>query len=779
MIKDAAINIPTPRTPIIGRERELVAAIALLSRSDVPLITLIGPGGVGKTRLAIELARSSIDVFADGVFFVPLANISDPSLLSSAIAQVADISPVSGEPTDETVQHALYDQQALLVLDNFEQIVSASPLVTTLLEAAPGVKIVATSRSPLRIHGEHEFPVAPLALSPDEVARRSGALALFAERANAVDPTFQLTPENAATVAQICERLDGLPLAIELAAARMKLLTPSALLARMEDGLSILASGARDAPRRQQTLTDAIQWSYGLLTDQEQWLFRHLSVFAAGFTLEAAEAIAHGWVEGDSPFEARPTKTIDRSAVTRELLEYISALVEQSLLRRMETPSGQTRIAMLHTIREFAREQLDRQGETRTARLAHAFFFSEQLAEAHESTKGPHEVEWMAWFSRETDNLRAALYTLIEYGQKETALLSIGNVSSFWAGRIGLREIDLWVHQAFQLPGDVSAEAEFLGLFAGAWSKTFQGDLDAGRSFANQALIAAERTGSARNLVRIRNLLGGIAVHAGDVETAWSQFNLGVRLASEIGSSQVQGLLHNLGIVEMVRGDLTGARATFQRAVENAREHGDRIGEALCTIRIAQIQADSGDLLEAARLNRSVMPTMLEASHTLGLAEAIGVEGVLADREGDEQRALRYVAVSSAIEDSLDLFDVPLSNGFANRYVAIEKRLEPSQQRRASKPTQDEIDAIVREILCLPDPDPGPEAAEGREATSLTPREIEIVRLIAKGRSNQEMANDLFISLRTVQTHVSNILAKLELSSRAAVAAYAVRAGIE
>ena len=340
-------NLPVQPTPLIGRQHEIEAVRALLARQDVRLVTLSGPGGTGKTRLSLQAAADSIDDFQDGAFFVELAPISDPALVVPAIAQVVGLQDVGGRTDLNALVDFLRDRRQLLLLDNFEQILAAAPIVADLLGAAPGLKVLVTSRAVLRLRGEHELPVPPLGLPEPEHRSLAQELAsypaivLFSQRATAARPGFALTDENALAVTDICRRLDGLPLAIELAAARVKLLAPQAMLARLERRLPLLTGGARDLPERQRTLRDTIAWSYDLLDESERRLFRRLAVFVGGCTVEAAEAI--GSVDGEPG---------------ADVFDGIASLVDKSLLRQHDGPDGEPRFTMLETIREFGLEQL-------------------------------------------------------------------------------------------------------------------------------------------------------------------------------------------------------------------------------------------------------------------------------------------------------------------------------------------------------------------------------------------------------------------------------------
>jgi predicted ATPase/class 3 adenylate cyclase len=504
-------NLPIEPTPFIGRAREVAALARLLARAEVRLVTLTGPGGVGKTRLALQVAAEVSDGYADGVFVVPLAPVTDPEQVLEAIAQVLAIPDVSAPSLLGQVQRALKAKHLLLVLDNFEQVAAAALMVAELLAACPALKILVTSRVALHVRAEHEFAVPPLALPdlkrpPDLVTlSQYEAVALFIERAQAVKADFQVTNATALAVAQICARLDGLPLAIELAAARAKYYAPPMLLARLEQGLSVLSGGARDLPARQQTLRAAMAWSYQLLAPQEQLLFRRLSVFVDGWDWQAAEQVsrAAGGLSGD-------------------ILEGLESLVDKSLLRQEGQGEEEPRWLMLQTLREFGLEVLAGAGETEVTRQAHAAYYLRLAEEAAPHLRGSEQARWLALLEQEHENLRAALSFLLEQAQRqagtpqgqepaERALRLCAALHLFWEMRGYNLEGQAYLEQALAVRSGMRAAVQAQVLLDAAAMAVSVDDFERAETLGGEGLSLYRELGDHVGLANCLSMLGSVA----------------------------------------------------------------------------------------------------------------------------------------------------------------------------------------------------------------------------------------------------------------------------
>src|SRR5215207_3171099 len=589
-----AVSLPLPLTSLLGREQDLAELIALLEQSNVRLVTLTGAGGSGKTRLALEAAARLQGAFPDGVVFVDLTPLRDPQFVLATIAAALGVRERPGQPLLETLAGVLASKQQLLLLDNFEQVLGAAPEIAALLGACPPLTVLATSREALRLRGERLFPVSPLPLpacecvvSLEEVASVP-AVALFVERAAANHPGFELNPENAPIVAAICRRLDGLPLAIELAAAWSNALPPALLLNRLEKRLLLLMGGSRDLPARQRTMRDAIAWSYALLAAPERRLFRRLAVFAGGWTLEAAEPVSGG----------------DEEAHTLEGLE---ALARASLVQAVAQPDGESRFSMLETLREFGLEQLREENDQGLAtEQAHASFYLSLAEQAFVELVGAHQQTWLARLDAEDANIRAALGWSCDHGSPESALRLARALWRYWSARGRLIEGRSWLERALALPGVAEAH---LGV----------------RADAHNAL---------------GNLLGDIAEYT----RARQHYEAALALRRDIADNKgIAGALNNLGIVAAWLGDYDGALALYRESLELHRAQRDSFGMALCLANLGDVLLAQGDFKGAQEYHEEALRLRELVHDAVGSAYSVYNLGEIARLRGDTAEAAHYL----------------------------------------------------------------------------------------------------------------------------------------
>jgi predicted ATPase len=624
-------NLPTERTSFVGREREVAEIGALLA--NVRALTLTGPGGTGKTRLALRVGGEMRERFHDGVFFVALEPLRDPDLFPSAVAHALGVAEQADRPVSETLADHLRERDLLLLLDNFEQIMGAATMVAGILAAAPKLRVVVTSREPLRIAGEQEYPVPPMGLPdpralPDlERLSQYEAVALFIARARAVRPDFAVTNENAPAVAEISARLEGLPLAIELAAARIKLLGPDAILARLGSRLDLLSSGAVDLTDRQRTLRGAIGWSFDLLGEPERRLFRRFSVFAGGADLDALAQVAGDDLGGDA-------------------FDLLSELVDKSLVRPLqeEATGAEPRFAMLETIREYASERLTESGERDQLGRRHADHFAALAERAQPELTGPQQIVWLDRCEREIDNFRAALRWAVEHDQAEPGLRIGGALWRLWQQRGYLAEASDWLRQLLALPSAAARSAARLQGLAGFGSVVYwRADYPAARAAYEEALSIARELGDraataeqlhnlsfldaiemdwdavARHSAESAELYNALADRRGIARTArfvgWTLFRRGQyeearrhiegtrRLQRELGLEfEANDMLSIQGMSTSRLGDYAGARRDFLEAIDAFESVGNLASITAILDMFAAATAEHGDLVRALRL---------------------------------------------------------------------------------------------------------------------------------------------------------------------------------
>ncbi|MBA2278802.1 MAG: tetratricopeptide repeat protein [Chloroflexia bacterium] len=638
-------NLPAQATPLVGRTTEVAAARALLAEEGVRLLTLTGPGGIGKTRLGLQVAAELVGTVPDGVWFVPLAAVTDPDLVVPAIAQAVGVRDTGHEPLLTTLIEDLRSKETLLLLDNFEQVASAATVVGALLAGCPKLRVLVTSRAALRVYGERESPVPPLPL-PD--AKRVPPLAeledfasvrLFVERAAAIKPGFALTAENAADVAAICVRLEGLPLAIELAAARVRILPPAALLTRLSNRLNLLTGGAADRDPRQRTLRGAIAWSHDLLEPAGQTLFRRLAVFAGGWTFEAAEAVCAA-AGGDVAFD---------------VLDGLDSLVQKSLLRQDETPEGEPRFTMLQTIREFGLEQLAVSGEEPAIRVAHAAYYLALAEEADPHLSGPDQRVWLDHLETEHDNLRATLAWSLEHADPETALRLGGLLWHFWARRGHLREGLSWFERALAESRHASPKVQATALIDIGNIASDLHDYERARWAYEESLAIWQTLENQPNQAISLSGLGRAARGQGELTQARNRYEESLAIWRTLGNHHVMAFtLDELGDVAYADGDVARARELHEAALEILLGLHDPGSVAYSYHKLGRVACHAGDCVAARRLLNEGMALFNEVGDKDGTASVRHALGVVASQEGNSQEAAVHFLESLTLRQEID-----------------------------------------------------------------------------------------------------------------------------
>lgn len=761
-------GIPLPRTRLIGREREIQDVLALVDDPDVPIITLTGPGGIGKTRIALQVAHLLDGRGDSDVVFIDLTAISDPAHVMPAIAHRLGVRANEQHTLLDQLIAALGTGHLLLVLDNFEQVMNAAKDIRHLVDTCPSLTLLITSRSRLQLDGEREYRVESLPtptgihLSSTEYLAGFDSVKLFVQRAKWAEPGFELTPDATRAVAEICVQLDGLPLAIELAASRSHVLSPTAMRSRLEHRLPLLTGGSLDLPARQQTMQRTITWSYDLLPVPEQRFFRAMTVFTDGFSFEAAEAIA---------------RTL--FGETADALASLSSLIDKSFLRTTVGMDREPRYRMLETIREFGLGEVTSNNEEATLRNAHADFF---LRFAHDVAQAFRPVIQLPAIDRlEADyaNIRAALTWLQATERHDEVRQLTVSLRRFWFLGGHEREGLAWLNRAID-PGPGPADAAHAeALLAAAELSQRLHEPDARTYLTRMFRIGPPRLDLHADGIQ---LLGIMAEDSGDYDQAEELLTSSRVLYERLGEPWYPLVVdYHLGIQAYGKGDLEKARALMETAMSAAQSLGDVLVPAWCSLFLALIACEQGSPIDAAamlrRLQRPVSDTRLPSLHVHHHPMHLSSVAVLAATIGEWSAAARLFGAANA-DHRATVIAMPEAATFERAQGNI----------RGHLPIQDYDDAwnagrtlhpqdIWEQVNCvLATADSGPVSRPGAAGTSLlTPREMDVLRLLTTGQSNQQIADALFLSPGTVKIHVSHILAKLGLSSRAAAADYAHR----
>ena len=759
-------NLPAARTSFVGRERERAGVKRALSMTR--LLTLTGPGGSGKTRLAVEVARDRVGAYPDGVYLVELAALSDPELVPQAVARALEVREKPELPPTAALVEALRHRQMLLVLDNCEHLIGAcARLVDALLSTGSCLRVVATSREVLGVAGEANWPVSSLTVPdshrpPDiESLARCEAVRLFVERARSKLSSFDLSPQNARAVAEVCRKLDGIPLAIELAAARVTVLTVGQIAEKLEDPLALLTAGDRTAPARHRTLRTTLEWGYDLLSGQERTLFNRLSVFAGGCTLEAAEAVGAG-----------------RGVRAADVLDLLSRLVDKSLVA-VQVRGGEARYRLLETVRQYGREKLLESGEEETVRRRHTSFFLALAERMEPRIHGAERGAWLAYLEAEHDNVRAALRWSAETGEAETGSRLAGALWQFWfhggygSEARGWLEGTLAREEAAGAPARSAVRAKALtGAGTMAWE---QGDRVAARSRLEESVALWRELGDERGLALALQLLSVEMLSHGERAVARSLAEESVAMFRKIGTDAF-GLaisLAALGLTVVDGGDYALGSSLLEESAAISRKAGDDWALSLPLRNLAVAAFKQGDYDRAAALLAESLVVLRRLGEKQFITRSLDYMAAVASMQGAHARAARLFGAGEALRGAVGASVLPFYRADYERGVAAARDGLDEQSFAAAwaRGRAMTLDEAVEYALEVEEPPP-PALAQRGPTGNLTRRELEVAGLVARRLTNRQVAREFSLSERTVENHVRNILKKLNLPSRSEVAAW-------